>query len=60
MRVEVLLLGRRKTHEEFIAEMAAKHPGITIEGTYIDSVTPLTVQCLECGNRWLARPAELS
>ena len=56
----VLKVARRKTHNEFVAEMASKNPDIKIEGTYIDSTTSIDVRCLSCGNVWHARPAELS
>lgn len=43
---------RRKTHEEFINEIADTSPNIKILGQYITANTRIKVKCLECGHEW--------
>lgn len=47
------------THEQFVAQMKVINPNIKIIGTYINSDTPIEVECLIDGNIWKARPYHL-
>lgn len=46
----------RKTHEQFIADMADKHPKIFVLGQYHNSKTPIEVYCSICGHNWSTKP----
>ena len=43
---------RRKNHEQFLREMAEKHPSIQVLGTYDGSKAHIRVRCLTCGHEW--------
>lgn len=43
---------RKKTNEEFIADVKNKYPEIDVIGEYIDSQTPTLFSCNICGNKW--------
>lgn len=48
-----------KTHEEFVDEMRVKNNNISITSRYINAVTKVGCQCLICGHKWEAKPANL-
>lgn len=43
---------RRKTHEQFVAELLAINPSIEVVGRYKNSASPIDVRCRECGHEW--------
>lgn len=49
---------RGKTHEEYVAQVAEKHPNIEVVGHYVNARTPIEHRCLEesCGHIWLSTP----
>lgn len=50
---------RKRTHEEFITEMAIVNPNIEILGTYINSDTRILCRCKIDNHEWSPRPADL-
>ena len=46
---------KKKTHAEYVAELAVKNPGVTVVGEYVDSRTKIEHQCV-CGERWDISP----
>ena len=52
-------MAKRKTHEEFVAEMAIKNPDIEILEKYIDNATPILCRCRIDGHEWNVRPGNL-
>lgn len=42
----------RKTHEQFLSEMAEKHPDIKVLSKYINNRQPIECLCLNCGDRF--------
>lgn len=50
---------RRKTHEEFMTEMAVKNTKVTVLGTYVNKDTKVLVRCNTCGYEWMANPGDL-
>lgn len=48
-----------KSHETFESQLAEINPRVRLVGKYVDSKTPITVQCLTCGEEWLANPDDL-
>ncbi|MBE6029405.1 MAG: hypothetical protein E7226_04550 [Clostridiales bacterium] len=51
---------KRKTHKEFVAEMAAKHPDIEVVGIYTRSTDPVACRCRKCGHEWSPAAGSLS
>ena len=51
---------RKKTHQEFVAEIAIKHPNIEILSTYVNSRTKISCKCKVCGYKWDVLPTSLS
>ena len=49
----------RRTHDDFVAEIARLSPTIKIMGTYVSRKKPLLVQCCECNNTWQSYPGNL-
>ena len=49
----------KKTHEEFVAKIAAKHPDIEVVGTYTRSLDPVACRCKKCGHEWSPWPGNL-
>ena len=43
---------RKKTHEEFVAEMAAVNPDVKVVGTYAGNKAGIELVCLVCGHGW--------
>ena len=50
---------RRKTHDEYITELADKNPNILVKGRYINSTTKIKFECLKCGYVWETTPGPL-
>lgn len=49
----------RKSHEQFVAEMAVINNKIRIVGTYQGDAIKIQCQCLECKKDWEASPSNL-
>lgn len=43
---------RRKTHDQFVAELSAVNPDIEVVGRYENSATQINVRCRKCGHEW--------
>lgn len=52
-------MSKRKTHEEFVKEMAIVNPDIEILGIYVNSHTKILVRCKIDKYEWEATPANL-
>ena len=52
---------RKKTHDEFIDEVAIKNPSIKVLGEYIADDVKIEFQCnnINCGHRWFATPDKI-
>lgn len=50
---------RRKTHDEFVKEVARVLPNARIKSTYVNSRTKVLVFCSACGYQWQANPFDL-
>ena len=44
----VVIISRRKTHEEFIEELKDKNPTIEVLGRYINAITKIECKCKKC------------
>lgn len=49
-------MSKRKTHEEYVAELAAKNPNIEVIGCYINAVTKILHRCKLDNYEWYAKP----
>jgi predicted nucleic acid-binding Zn-ribbon protein len=49
----------RRTHDDFVKEIAKLLPTIKIIGTYVSRHKPIMVQCSACGKTWQAYPGNL-
>ena len=49
-------IGRKKTHTEYVKELADKNSNIIVIDQYIDAKTSITHKCLIHGIEWKARP----
>lgn len=49
-------MGRKKTHEEYVGELAVKNPYIKVVGMYIDSKTPIEHYCEKHNISWNIAP----
>ena len=49
---------KKKTHEEFVAQVKSNFPNINVLGTYTTNKTKIEFQCLVdgCLHKWMARP----
>lgn len=47
---------KKRTHEEYVAELAVKNPNITVLEQYINSKTPILHQCKIDNYTWKAAP----
>ena len=56
---EVSIMGRKKIHEEYIAEVTIKNPDVEVIGLYVDANTAILHKCKLCGRTWMARPADI-
>lgn len=52
-------MGRRKTHAEHVAEIAAKNLNVEVLGEIIKTHTKVLCRCKVCRHEWNARPADL-
>lgn len=52
-------MSKKKTHEEYVIELAIKNSNIEVIGKYIDSKTPILHKCKIDGYKWFARPAKI-
>lgn len=52
-------MSRKKTHEEYVAELAIKNPTVEVVGTYIDAKTKITHHCLVHDVYWDALPGNV-
>lgn len=52
-------MSRKKTHEEYVAEVAAINPNIEVIGAYINSSSKITHKCLIDGFEWKSAPATI-
>ena len=52
-------MAKRKTHEEYVAELAVKNPGVTVVGEYVGAHTKIDHLCPSCGEIWSAAPYKL-
>lgn len=50
---------KKKTHEEYVKELADINCDIEVIGEYIDSLTPILHKCKVDGYEWTARPSAL-
>lgn len=49
----------KKTQEQFLKEMQQVNRQIKIKGEYINAVTPVECECLQCGEKWAPTPDSL-
>lgn len=47
---------RKKTHDEYVADVARVNPNIEVVGKYISSRVCTLHKCKICGNEWMANP----
>ena len=47
---------KRKTHAEFVKEIAEMHPDLKILGKYKNSIEKIDIQCKRCGNTFNCAP----
>ena len=50
---------RKKSHEQYVKELADKNPNIKAIETYVNANTNIMHRCMICGYEWLARPSHL-
>jgi len=50
---------RRKTHEEYVAEVVGKSPGVEVVGEYVNARTGILHRCRACRNEWMVRPSDV-
>lgn len=50
---------KKKTHEEYVAELKEKNPTIIPIEKYVNSSSKSLHKCLVCGNEWKVKPAQL-
>lgn len=48
---------RRKSHEQYIAELAIKNPNIKVVGEYINANANIAHRCTVCGYEWSIKPS---
>ena len=48
-------MGRRKTHDDYLNDVASINPNTLVLDRYVDSKTKIRHEC-ECGNTWLVAP----
>lgn len=51
---------RRRSHEEFVAELKEKSPGIVLIGRYTGAKKKVRVQCRICGHEWNVDPYSIT
>lgn len=52
-------MSRKKTHEEYVAELAIKNPNVEVVGKYIDSNTKITHRCKIHDIEWNISPTNI-
>lgn len=54
-------IARKKTHEEFVEEVAVKNPGVKVLGKYISDNVKIKFQCNnpDCGYIWFTTPDKI-
>ena len=50
---------KKKTHEEYIAELAVKNPNIEVMGQYVDAKTKILHRCKIDGYEWMVSPTNV-
>lgn len=55
-RIEKIQKDHRKTHEEYVKELAIKNPNIIVIDKYIDAKTKILHKCLMHDYEWMAAP----
>ena len=50
---------RRKSHEQYVLELAEKNPDIEVIEKYINANTNIMHRCVVCGHEWMVRPNHL-
>ena len=50
-------MSKKKTHEQYVAEIAAINPNIEVVGKYVNSHTKIIHKCVDDGYEWLLSPA---
>ena len=53
------MVGRKKTHEEFVEELRKVNPYIEVIGTYKDSHEKIKCRCIKCGHIWSSVAGQL-
>ena len=49
-------MAKKKTHEEYVAEVKQINPNIEVVGIYVNAKTPIDHFCLTHNIKWIARP----
>lgn len=52
-------MARKKTHAEYVAQVAAINADIEVVGQYVNTDTKIEHRCLKDENTWLVRPADV-
>lgn len=52
-------MSKKKTHEEYVAELAVKNPFVKVVDKYINSQTEILHECMIDGHQWLVRPGNI-
>jgi len=47
---------RRKTHDQFVREVAERNGKVDVIGMYVNQRTKVLLRCRECGHEWSAYP----
>lgn len=50
-------MARKKTHEEYVAEVAEKNPNVEVVGKYINDSINITHRCKICNHEWGPSPS---
>jgi len=53
------MVGKRRTHNEFVNEMRLINPEIEIVGTFVNTSTRIKCKCKRCGHEWETKPSHL-
>lgn len=52
-------MSRKKTHEEYVKELAEKNPNVEVIGIYCGNRIKIPHRCKKCGNVWDASPTNI-
>lgn len=52
-------MGKKKTHEEYVAEVAEKNPDIEVVGKYVGAHINIVHKCKRCGYEWNPKPSNV-